>query len=233
MLAQTQRTPSDTVRAFYKAMHDHRFKEAWALTIYRPAVDGLNAEEMEDLRPDFEEKAAAIPDPVEISGEQISGDIATVFVKVPISDSTPQNTSQPVTLIKSGGGWIIGDEANQAIVKKAGRRFFLDALITQHHSDIEDLLKRVIAVQIVYSQQNGVFGDLAVLINAGLVPKAAGDPKELGYNFRITVGRDGKTYLAGAEPVRYGHTGKLSYGMDQTGTIRSLDNGGKAISAPK
>src|SRR5882762_295815 len=149
--AQAQRTPSDTVRAFYKAMHDHRFKEAWALTIYKPAVEGLNAQEMEDLRPDFEEKAAAIPDPVEISGEQISGDIATVFVKVPISDSTPQNTSQPVTLIKSGGGWIIGDEANQAIVKKAGRRFFLDALITQHHIDMEELLKRVIAVQVVFS----------------------------------------------------------------------------------
>jgi len=59
---------------------------------------------MEDLRPDFEEKAAAIPDPVEISGEQISGDSADGFVKVPISDSTPQNTSQPVTLIKSRRG---------------------------------------------------------------------------------------------------------------------------------
>jgi hypothetical protein len=232
-VAQTQLTPSDTVRAFYKAMHDHRFKEAWTLTIYKPAVVGLNAEEMEDLRPDFEEKAAAIPDPVEISGEQISGNIATVFVKVPISDSTPQNTSQPVTLIKSGGGWIIGDEANQAIVKKAGRRFFLDALITQHHIDMEELLKRVIAVQVVFSQQHGVFGDLATLINAGLVPKAAGDPKELGYNFRVTVGRDGKTYLAGAEPTRYGHTAKLSYWMDQTGTIRSLDNGGKPVSGPK
>src|SRR6266404_7468307 len=116
--AQTQRTPSDTVRAFYKAMHDHRFKEAWALTIYRPAVEGLNAEEMEDLRPDFEEKAAAIPDQVEIAGETISGDIATVFVKVPVSESTPQNVSQPVNLIKSGGGWIIGTEADQVEVKK-------------------------------------------------------------------------------------------------------------------
>ena len=232
-VVQTQRTPSDVVREFYKAMHEHRFKEAWALTIYKPAVDGLNAEEMEDLRPDFEEKAAAIPDPVEISDEQISGDIATVFVKVPISDSTPQNTSQPVTLIKSGGGWIIGTESDQAEVKKKGRRFFLDALITQHHIDIEELLKRVIAVQIVFSQQHGVFGDLTALINAGLVPKAAGDPKELGYNFRVTVGRDGKSYLAGAEPTRYGHTGKLSYWMDQTGTIRSLDNGGRPVSAPK
>src|SRR5882762_10639972 len=147
----TVHSPSDVVREFYKAMHERRFKEAWALTIYKPAVDGLNAQEMEDLRPDFEEKAAAIPDQVEISGEQISGDIATVFVKVPVSESTPQNTSQPVTLIKSGGGWIIGDEANQAIVKKAGRRFFLDALITQHNSDMEELLKRVIAVQVVFS----------------------------------------------------------------------------------
>jgi hypothetical protein len=231
--AQTQRTPSDTVREFYKAMHEHRFKEAWTLTIYRPAVEGLNAQEMEDLRADFEEKAAAIPDQVEISGEQISGDIATVFVKVPINESTPQTISQPVTLIKSGGVWIIGDEDNQAIVKKAGRRFFLDALITQRHLDIEELLKRVIAVQIVYSQQHGVFGDLQALIDAALVPKAAADPKDLGYNFRVTVGKDGKTYLVNAEPARYGHTGKLSYWMDQTGTIKSVDNGGKPVGAPK
>ena len=231
--AQAQRTPSDTVREFYKAMHDHRFKEAWALTIYKPAVEGLNAEEMEDLRLDFEEKAAAIPDPVEIAGEQISGEIATVFVKVPISESTPQNISQPVTLIKSGGAWIIGDAANQAIVKKAGRRFFLDAMITQRHSDIEDLLKRVIAVQIVYSQQHGAFGDLAALIGAGLITKAAADPKELGYNFRVTASQDGKSYVAGAEPVRYGHTGKLSYWMDQTGTIKSVDTGGKPIGPAK
>ena len=232
-VSQTQRTPSETVHEFYKAMRAHRFKEAWALTIYKPAVEGLNAEEMEDLRPDFEDKAAAIPDPVEISGEQISGDLATVFVKVPIAESTPQNTSQPVNLIKSGGVWIIGDEANQAIVKKAGRRFFLDALIIQHHSDIEDLLKRIIAVQIVYVQQHDRFGDLPELIGAGLVPKAAGDPRDLGYNFRITVGKDGKTYVAGAEPTRYGHSGKLSYWMDQTGTIKSVDNGGKPLGAPK
>src|SRR6267143_5239013 len=225
--------PSDVVREFYKAMHERRFREAWALTIYKPAVDGLKAEEMEDLRPDFEEKAAAIPDQVEISGEQISGDIATVFVKVPVSESTPQNVSQPVNLIKSGAGWIIGTGVDQVEVKKKGRRFFLDALIIQHHSDIEDLLKRVIAVQIVYAQQHNAFGDLAALIGAGLVPKVAGDPKDLGYNFRVTVGKDGKTYLAGAEPTRYGHTGKLSYWMDQTGTIKSVDNGGKPMGAPK
>src|SRR2546427_6392229 len=95
-VAQTPRTPSDVVREFYKAMHEHRFKEAWAMTIYKSAVDGLNAEEMEDLRADFEEKAAAIPDQVEVTGEQIDGKTAMVFVKVPVNESTPQITSQPV-----------------------------------------------------------------------------------------------------------------------------------------
>ena len=98
--AQTQRTPADVVREFYKAMHERRFKDAWSLTIYKPAVDGLSAAEMEDLRQDFEEKAAVIPETVEIASEQIDGASATVFVKVPINESTPQNISQPLYLIK-------------------------------------------------------------------------------------------------------------------------------------
>jgi len=230
--AQTQRSPSDVVREFYKAMREHRFKDAWALTIYKPAVEDLNADEMGDLQPDFEQKAAEIPAQIEITGEQIQGNIATVFVKVPVTESTPQVTSEPVNLISSGGVWIIGDEANQAIVKKAGRRFFLDALIEEHQSDIEDLLKRLVAVQIVYGvQHNGAFGDLQALIAADLVARESGDPKAIGYNFRITIAADGKGYVATAEPVRYGHSGKLSYWMDQTGAIKSADNGGKPVQA--
>src|SRR3977135_2710067 len=143
--------PSDVVREFYKAMRQHRFKDAWSLTIYKPAVADLTAQEMEDLRSDFEEKAAQIPEQIQVTSEQINGNNATVFVVVPATDSTPQITSQPVTLISSGGVWIIGDEINQAVVKKAGRRFFLDALISEHESDVEDFLKRLIAIQIVYS----------------------------------------------------------------------------------
>src|SRR2546425_11851055 len=114
---QTQRSPSDVVREFYKAMREHRFKDAWSMTIYKPAIEGLTAEEMEELRVEFEEKAAKIPEQVEIMGEQISGNTATGFVKVPITESTPQITSEPVTLINSGGVWIIGSEADQAEVK--------------------------------------------------------------------------------------------------------------------
>jgi hypothetical protein len=227
--AQTEKSPSDVVRDFYKAMREHRFKDAWALTIYKPAVDDLNAQEMEDLLPDFEMKAAAIPDQVEITGEQIQGNIATVFVKVPVSEATPQVTSEPVNLLKSGASWIIGDEASQVAVKKAGHRYFLDALIEEHQSDIEELFKRLVAVQVLYVQQHGQVGDLQALIGATLIAKEAADPRASGYNVRITVSGDKKSYIAAAEPTRYGRTGKLSYWMDQSGAIKQADNGGKPL----
>lgn len=228
---QAQRAPSDVVRDFYKAMREHRFKEAWALTIYKSAVDGLSADEMEDLRPDFEQKAAQIPEQIEVTGERIQGNIATVFVRVPVTESTPQITSEPVNLISSGGGWIIGTETDLAEVKKKGRRFFLDALIEQHESDIEDLFKRLLAVQLVYSQEHkGVLANLQQLIDASLIAKESGDPRAIGYNVHLTVNPDGKGYIAGAEPTRYGHTGKLSFWMDQTGNIKKVDNGGKPLS---
>ena len=229
-VAQTQRGPSDVVREFYKAMREHRFRDAFSLTIYKPAVQDLSAEEMEDLRTDFEEKAAQIPEQIQITGEQISGKTATVFVVVPARDNTPQVTSEPVVLILSGGNWIIGDEANDAIVKKAGRRYFLDALISEHESDVEDLLKRLISMQLAYTTQHkGLYGDLPALIGMGLIAKEVGDPIAMGYKIHITVAQDGKSYVAGAEPTRYGHSGKLSFWMDQTGLIKSLDNGGKPI----
>ncbi len=231
---QAQRGPSDVVREFYKAMREHRFKEAWALTIYKPAVEGLSAEEMEDLRPDFEQKAAAVPDQIEITGERIQGNIATVFVKVPVTESTPQITSEPVNLISSGNGWIIGTEADQAEVKKKGRRFFLDALIEEHESDIEDLFKRLLVVQLVYAQEHkGVLANLQDLIAANLIAKESGDPKAIGYTVRITITPDGKGYIATAEPTRYGHSGKLSFWMDHTGNIKKADNGGKPITGSK
>ena len=229
-LTAQPRTPSDVVREFYKAMRERRFQEAFALTIYKPAVEGLNAEEMEILRPGFEEKAAQIPASVEIMGEQISGKIATVFVKVPVNEGSPQITSQPLNLIKSDADWIIllGTEADQAEVKKAGKRYFLDALIEGHEADVEDILKRLVLWQGVYSQQHGgQYGDFPALIKAGMLGANVIDPKLSGYNFRITVGKDGKSYVANAEPLNHGKTGKLSFWMDQTGLIKSADNGGK------
>src|SRR5437899_1398878 len=72
----TLSSPSSVVREFYKAMREHRFRDAFALTNYKPAVDSLTAEDMEDLRPTFEEKAKMIPETVEITGEQVNGNTA-------------------------------------------------------------------------------------------------------------------------------------------------------------
>src|SRR6266536_4080404 len=83
------RSPSDTVREFYKAMREKRFREAFALSIYKPAIEGLKPQEFEDLRPDFEKMAAVIPEKVDLTGEQISGDAATVFIKIKEED-TPE-----------------------------------------------------------------------------------------------------------------------------------------------
>ena len=74
---------------------------------------------------------------------------------------------------------------------------------------------------------------MPALIATDLISKESGDPKAAGYNFQITVAKDGKSYIATAEPTRYGRTGKLSFWMDQTGAIKSADNGGKPITGPK
>jgi hypothetical protein len=228
------RSPAEVVRDFYKAMREKRFKDAWAMTIYKPAVEDLTAEEMEDLRGTFEARAAQIPPEVDITGEQITNNIATVFIKVPSTEASPQITSQPVTLILNNGAWIIGTEADAATVKKAGRRYFLDALITENEGSIEDFLKGLIGIEAIYAaQHNGAFADFPALIKAGLLSQDAVDPKIIGYNLRLVLGPDGKTFIAAGEPTRYGHTGRLSYWMDQTGNLKNLDNKGKPLSPGK
>lgn len=226
--AQGQLSPTDTVRLFYKTMREKKFKEAFAMSIYRPAVEPLSAREFDDLRPDFEKMAAAIPEAVELSGETISGDMATVFVKVKETAETAEK-SEPIYLMKSGGVWIIGDRENEAIVKKAGKNFFFNARIDTHHNEVQDLLTRITLAQVVYSQQrNGLFGNLAELITAGLVPKDLEGTETTGYSFKVIKSADGKTWYATAEPAQYGRTGKLSFYLDSSG-VRSGDVGGKPL----
>src|SRR5687768_3933837 len=85
-LAQAPSTPTETIREFYKMMREKKFREAFGMSIYRPALEGLSPQEFEDLRPDFERVAIAItekiPAKMDVTGEQISGDTATVFMKV-------------------------------------------------------------------------------------------------------------------------------------------------------
>ncbi|MGH9902030.1 MAG: hypothetical protein ACRD68_09490, partial [Pyrinomonadaceae bacterium] len=210
------RTPSDVVREFYRAMREKRFRDAFAMSIYRPAVEGLSAAEYDELRPDFERLAGVVLEKVVISGEQVSGDTATVFGKFTEEDAA--EAPKPVTLMRSGNVWIIGDSASQEVVRKQGRDFFFNARVETHHGEVRALLQRIAVAQLAYSvKHGGLFGELSALVGEGLVPADELKPEATGYRFHVTLGKGGKDYSAGAEPLSYGRTGRLSFYMDPKG----------------
>lgn len=227
----TPRTPTDTMREFYRLMREKKFREAFGMSIYRPAIEGLSAQEFEDLRPDFEKMAAAvsekIPATVDITGEQISGDVATVFVKV--VDADGKEKIEPGSLIKVNNTWVVGDQDSLKMVQQAGKKFFFEARINAHHSDVQDMLTRISIAQVAYSQgHSGQFGNTAELIGAGYIPKDIEGSETTGYRFQVFRSTDGKTWYATAEPAQYGRTGRLSFFLDASG-VRSGDTGGKPL----
>jgi hypothetical protein len=223
-------TPIQTVSEFYKALRERRFRDAFALSIYKPALEGLSAEEFAELQPEFEKLAGAVPEKIEFGGEQISGDTATVFARV--GGESAQLEAIPL-MRRAGGGWIFGDTESEAIVKRDGKEFFLKARIDTHHREVEALLLKLANAQAGYSAQHGGrFGDMAALVEGKpALREDVESAKTLGYSFQITLGKDAKSYKVNAEPVRYGRTGLLSYHMDQTG-IQKKDTGGKPYNPP-
>ena len=185
-------------------MREKKFREAFMLSIYRSAIDGLSTQEFEDLRPDFEKMALAvsekIPAKVDVSGEQISGDVATCFVKV--LDADGKEKIEPATLIKIDNAWIVGDKESLDMVRKAGKKFFFEARINAHHNDVQDMMTRISLAQVLYSQNhNGQFGNTAELVAAGVVPKDIEGTETTGYRFQINRSADGKSWYATAEPA--------------------------------
>ncbi len=114
-----------------------------------------------------------IPPTIEVIGETISGDLATVFVK--LLDSDGKTKMEPAGLFMLDGVWVVGDRENYEIVKKAGKKFFFNARIDAHHTDVQDMLTRISLALLLYSQQhNGQFANLPTLVAAGLLPKDLG-----------------------------------------------------------
>lgn len=232
ILAQSpERSPTETMRDFYRMMREKKYREAFNISIYRPAIEGLSTQEYDDLKTDFDKMAIAvserIPLKVDITGEQISGDVATVFVKV--IDSEGKERVEPASLIKIDNAWVVGDRENLELVRKAGKKFFFEARISAHHSDVQDMLTRISLAQVVYSQgHNGQFGNTAELIAAGLIPKDLEGIESTGYRFQVVRPTDGKSWYATAEPAEYGRSGRLSFFLDASG-VRSGDAGGKPL----
>lgn len=232
ILAQTTptRTPSETMVFFYKALFEKRFREALAMSIYQPAIEGLTDKEFDEFRPDFEAMAKGA-DGIEITGEQISGDVATVFIKIK-DDSGTMQTSK-VDLIRVGDAWIVGNAEDQKTVKQAGKEYFFNIRIQAHEADAGEMMVRIVKAQLVHNSQNaGLYADIPTLVKAGLLPADIETTASTGYRYHMKISPDKKSYQAGAEPAEYGRTGKLSFYLDLNGLIRK-DIGGKPLTPAK
>ncbi|MGB8508419.1 MAG: hypothetical protein WCD76_08435, partial [Pyrinomonadaceae bacterium] len=129
----------------------------------------------------------------------------------------------------ANGAWIVGEADKLEYVRKKGKNFFLDERIETHHGEVRSMMQRLMTTELIYgAQHGGTFGDLDALVAAGLMPKDLLGTASTGYRFHVTVGKDGKTYAAGAEPERYGRTGRLSFYVDPAG-VSSKDNNGKPL----
>ncbi|HEX8147965.1 MAG TPA: hypothetical protein VF591_12365 [Pyrinomonadaceae bacterium] len=228
--AAAQGSPSDVVRAYYTALKESRFGDAMRLSILRPAVEALSAEELKDLQTDFARLAPAVPADFEITGEQLSGEEATVFVR---TGEGKELKVEPVNLIRERGAWVVGDREGAAAVKKQGKKFFFEQRIAVHEQDAEDMLRRIQAAQLAHALQNsGNYGDLAALVRAGYVPQDILGTETTGYRFTVIVAPDARSFAARAEPERYGRTGRLSFYLDKSG-FQKKDVGGKPLSPSK
>ena len=226
-------SPADTVRAFYEKLREKKFREAIYLTNLRPAIEGLTDAELKDFAVDFEAMAQGVPQEVQINGEITTGDLATVTAKLPGEDPDKLEL-QEIKLRRENGIWIIlsVDEAAEKVIKAEGKNYFYKLRIDTHHDEAKAMLDRISKAEMVYASQNqGLFGDIPALVEAGFLPPDVQSSVSTGYNFALRLTSDKKKYTAYATPAEYGKTGKLSFWVELDGKgsphLDSKDNGGK------
>ena len=227
--------PADTVRVFYKLLREKKFKEAIFLTNLRPAVEGLTDNELKDFSLDFAALAGQIPAEIEINGEIITGDTATVTALLPSEDSDNKEI-QKLQLRKDGDVWVLQtvDPDAQAKIKKEGKNYFYQLRIEVHEGEAKKMLERISKAELANSLQNeGLFADLPTLVSAGLLPEDIQTSGSTGYVYAINITSDKKQFSATATPAEYGKSGKLSFLLlpDAKGIshVSSKDTGGKPM----
>jgi len=230
----TANGPADTVRAFYKHLRERKFREAIFLTNLRPAIEGLTETELKDFALDFAALAGQIPAEIEINGEIVTGDRATVTANLPNDDDKKE--IQTIRLRRSGDIWIIqtvDDEAEDRI-RKEGKEYFYNLRIETHQEEAKKMLERISKAELAHSLQNGgAVADMQTLVATGLLPEDVKTSESTGYNYVIELVPGKKTYFATATPAEYGKSGKMSYilKLDSKGIshVTSKDTGGKPM----
>ncbi|HYP30014.1 MAG TPA: hypothetical protein VE262_25135 [Blastocatellia bacterium] len=217
--------PTAKVIKFYRALKARQYVEGFRHSVYKAAVEGLTAEELKDLEPDFAQAFSRIPDKIDAQGEQITADTATVFLKFEGIDEP-----QPVSLIRSGGEWLVGDKESLDLVQAQGRSFFFNTRILVNEREVYEAMQRIIGAEIIYSGKfEGRFASMQDLIRLGALSKDYETLVADGYRFALSVSGDQKSFFATATPLAYGKTGKLSFFADIDG-IRAEDLKGQSAS---
>jgi hypothetical protein len=228
-------SPADTVRTFYTKLRERRFREAIYLTNLRPAIEGLTDDELKEFAVDFEAIAKHVPQEIEINGEIISGDAATVTARLP-GDDMEKLEFQEIRLRRTGEFWTIlsADEETEQRILKEGKEYFRALKIETHQDEARLMLERISKAQFVFSLQNeGRYSSVGGLIELGLLPADVMSSESTGYNYAIVLTDGGKGYFATATPAVYEKTGKLSFMLKPAEKglpkINSRDNKGQQL----
>jgi hypothetical protein len=196
----------------------------------------LTDAELKEFQVDFEKIALQIPSDLQINGEIISGDKATVTAKLPGEDETKLEMQEIKLRKEKDGVWIIltVDETAEKMIKKEGKNYFYQLRIETHQDEAREMLDRIAKAQMAYSLVNSnTYGDIPALIAAGFLPDDVQTSESTGYKYSVTLSSDKRLYSASAVPSEYGKTGKLSFSvqiMPKGGAkLTSKDNGGKVF----
>lgn len=226
-------SPADTVRAFYAHLREKRFRDAIFLTNLRPAIEGLTDSELKEFQVDFESIAKYVPAEIEINGEIVSGNSATVTAKLPNEDLDKEEV-QAIRLRKEGDVWVIltVDESAEKKIKQEGKNYFRALRIETHQDEAREMLDRVAKAQIAFSTLNkGLYGDMNALINAEFLPSDILTSESTGYRYAVSLSSDRKKYSASATPAVYSKTGKLTFAVEldenSQAHLTSRDEGAK------
>ncbi len=235
MINIAENSPADTVRVFYKRLHQKNFRDAITLTNLKPAIQGLNDSEMKDLGVDFAFLAKSVPENMPINGEIVTGNTATVTVQM-TNEETGKPEVQQIKLRREGDSWVIlvADADGERMARKEGKNYFFALRMDVHHQEAKAMLDRIGKAQMIYSMKyGGRFTDLKTLIDKGFVPEDAGNSVSTGYNYEILLASNNSTYTALATPAAYGKTGKLSFSLKITSDAQpqliSKDVSGKPL----
>lgn len=213
-----ENSPADTIKVFYDRLREKKFRDAMRLTNLAPAVQGLTEDDMKELGADFGFLAQRVPEKMPINGEIITGNSASVTVRMP-NEETKKLEVQEIKLRKENKTWVIlvADKDGERMAKKEGKNYFFALRMDVHHKEAKAMLDRIGKAQMIYSMQNGgKFTDLSTLVKKGFVPEDAQTSTSTGYSYDVKLPTTRATYTALATPAVYGKTGRLSFALKIT-----------------